>query len=252
MLDNLHFTKELGYQSLTALETGNLDEFARLIKAGIHRGFHLSGWWDEAFPLHAFDVIAHDKAVGVDAADAEGLLVAGHDDGFSGDDLEGDGFACCGDFSHGCGIDFDATAARRLLAHSWGHAIYVAAEGYEGEWRTRMFAPDLGVTEDPATGSAAAGTDFTALSAGTFTVPAGDTTASFNVSVTGESLMNCRFAVCPMTRRMMSCVSSQASSPPSATRPSRRRTTANCSTPCSVICAAPPLPPTPGGLRPAW
>ncbi len=54
------------------------------------------------------------------------------------------------------GIDFDAAAARRLLTRSWGHAIYVAALGYEGEWRTRMFAPDLGVTEDPATGSAAA------------------------------------------------------------------------------------------------
>lgn len=53
------------------------------------------------------------------------------------------------------GIDFDATAARRLLAQSWGHAIYVVAAGYEGEWRTRMFAPDLGVSEDPATGSAA-------------------------------------------------------------------------------------------------
>ena len=53
------------------------------------------------------------------------------------------------------GIDFDATAARRLLANRWGHAIYIAAKGYEGEWRTRMFAPDLGVTEDPATGSAA-------------------------------------------------------------------------------------------------
>ena len=31
MLDNLHFTKDLGYQSLTALETGNLGEFARLM-----------------------------------------------------------------------------------------------------------------------------------------------------------------------------------------------------------------------------
>ena len=31
MLDNLHFTKDLGYQSLTALETGNLVEFARLM-----------------------------------------------------------------------------------------------------------------------------------------------------------------------------------------------------------------------------
>lgn len=53
-------------------------------------------------------------------------------------------------------IDFDASAARRLLANSWGHAIYIAALGYEGEWRTRMFAPDLGMAEDPATGSAAA------------------------------------------------------------------------------------------------
>ncbi|MBI3886802.1 MAG: galactokinase [Opitutae bacterium] len=31
MLDNLHFTKELGYKSLAALESGNLDEFARLM-----------------------------------------------------------------------------------------------------------------------------------------------------------------------------------------------------------------------------
>ncbi|MSU53639.1 MAG: galactokinase [Opitutaceae bacterium] len=31
MLDNLHFTKELGYKSLECLETGNLDEFARLM-----------------------------------------------------------------------------------------------------------------------------------------------------------------------------------------------------------------------------
>jgi D-glycero-alpha-D-manno-heptose-7-phosphate kinase len=31
MLDNLHFTKELGGQSLAALEAGNLDEFARLM-----------------------------------------------------------------------------------------------------------------------------------------------------------------------------------------------------------------------------
>lgn len=53
------------------------------------------------------------------------------------------------------GIDFDAAGARRLLTNSWGHAIYVVAAGYEGEWRTRMFAPDFGVSEDPATGSAA-------------------------------------------------------------------------------------------------
>jgi D-glycero-alpha-D-manno-heptose-7-phosphate kinase len=31
MLDNLHFTKELGYKSLEALETGNLGEFGRLM-----------------------------------------------------------------------------------------------------------------------------------------------------------------------------------------------------------------------------
>ena len=31
MLDNLHFTKDLGYQSLAALESANLPEFARLM-----------------------------------------------------------------------------------------------------------------------------------------------------------------------------------------------------------------------------
>ncbi|MBA4135770.1 MAG: galactokinase [Opitutus sp.] len=31
MLDNLHFTKELGYRSLESLENGNLEEFARLM-----------------------------------------------------------------------------------------------------------------------------------------------------------------------------------------------------------------------------
>jgi D-glycero-alpha-D-manno-heptose-7-phosphate kinase len=31
MLDNLHFTKDLGHQSLAALETGNLEDFARLM-----------------------------------------------------------------------------------------------------------------------------------------------------------------------------------------------------------------------------
>src|SRR5450759_3217343 len=33
MLDNLHFTKDLGLQSLAALESGNLDQFARLMDA---------------------------------------------------------------------------------------------------------------------------------------------------------------------------------------------------------------------------
>lgn len=53
-------------------------------------------------------------------------------------------------------ISFDAQRARALLAGGWAHAIYVYARGYEdGELRARMFAPDLGVAEDPATGSAA-------------------------------------------------------------------------------------------------
>ena len=55
------------------------------------------------------------------------------------------------------GIDFDAAAARRLLQGSWGHGLYVVARGYDGDWRTRMFAPDLGIGEDPATGAAATG-----------------------------------------------------------------------------------------------
>lgn len=54
------------------------------------------------------------------------------------------------------GIEFDAAAARRLMANSWAHGIYIAAPGYEGDWRARMFAPDLGLAEDPATGAAAA------------------------------------------------------------------------------------------------
>ena len=52
-------------------------------------------------------------------------------------------------------IAFDPTAARRLLVGSWAHGFHIAALGYEGEWRCRMFAPDLGVGEDPATGGAA-------------------------------------------------------------------------------------------------
>jgi trans-2,3-dihydro-3-hydroxyanthranilate isomerase len=53
-------------------------------------------------------------------------------------------------------IRFDSQRARGLLAGGWAHAIYVYARGYEdGELRARMFAPDLGVAEDPATGSAA-------------------------------------------------------------------------------------------------
>ena len=57
MLDNLHFTKELGYQSLAALEHGNLDEFARLMDVHWQRkkarssgmsNAHINEWYDYA------------------------------------------------------------------------------------------------------------------------------------------------------------------------------------------------------------
>lgn len=53
-------------------------------------------------------------------------------------------------------IDFDPVATRKALAGEWARQLYVYARGYEGELRARMFAPELGVFEDPATGSAAA------------------------------------------------------------------------------------------------
>jgi D-glycero-alpha-D-manno-heptose-7-phosphate kinase len=57
MLDNLHFTKELGYKSLEALERGNLDEFARLMDVHWQRkkarssgmsNAHINEWYDHA------------------------------------------------------------------------------------------------------------------------------------------------------------------------------------------------------------
>ncbi|MBX3750681.1 MAG: galactokinase [Opitutaceae bacterium] len=57
MLDNLHFTKELGYRSLAALEEGNLDEFARLMDVHWQRkkarstgmsNAHINEWYDHA------------------------------------------------------------------------------------------------------------------------------------------------------------------------------------------------------------
>jgi D-glycero-alpha-D-manno-heptose-7-phosphate kinase len=57
MLDNLHFTKELGYKSLSALETGNLEEFARLMDVHWQRkkarssgmsNAHINEWYDHA------------------------------------------------------------------------------------------------------------------------------------------------------------------------------------------------------------
>ena len=57
MLDNLHFTKELGYKSLDCLETGNLEEFARLMDVHWQRkkvrssgmsNAHINEWYDHA------------------------------------------------------------------------------------------------------------------------------------------------------------------------------------------------------------
>ena len=57
MLDNLHFTKELGYKSLTALESANLGEFARLLDVHWQRkksrstgmsNDHINQWYDHA------------------------------------------------------------------------------------------------------------------------------------------------------------------------------------------------------------
>jgi len=57
MLDNLHFTKELGYRSLEALESGNLAEFARLMDVHWQRkrarstgmsNDHINEWYDYA------------------------------------------------------------------------------------------------------------------------------------------------------------------------------------------------------------
>jgi D-glycero-alpha-D-manno-heptose-7-phosphate kinase len=57
MLDNLHFTKDLGHKSLKCLETGNLDEFAMLMdvhwqrkkarSAGMSNG-QINQWYDHA------------------------------------------------------------------------------------------------------------------------------------------------------------------------------------------------------------
>ncbi|MEI6713454.1 MAG: galactokinase [Verrucomicrobiota bacterium] len=57
MLENLHFTKDLGYRSLESLESGNLDEFARLMDLHWQRkkvrssgmsNQHINDWYDHA------------------------------------------------------------------------------------------------------------------------------------------------------------------------------------------------------------
>ena len=57
MLDNMHFTKELGYKSLECLETDNLEEFARVMDVHWQRkkvrsvgmsNAHINEWYDHA------------------------------------------------------------------------------------------------------------------------------------------------------------------------------------------------------------
>jgi D-glycero-alpha-D-manno-heptose-7-phosphate kinase len=57
MLDNLHFTKELGYKSLACLESGNLEEFAMLMDVHWQRkkarssgmsNAQINEWYDHA------------------------------------------------------------------------------------------------------------------------------------------------------------------------------------------------------------
>jgi D-glycero-alpha-D-manno-heptose-7-phosphate kinase len=57
MLESLHFTKDLGYQSLAALESGHLEEFARLMDVHWQRkksrsigmsNPHINDWYDHA------------------------------------------------------------------------------------------------------------------------------------------------------------------------------------------------------------
>jgi trans-2,3-dihydro-3-hydroxyanthranilate isomerase len=57
---------------------------------------------------------------------------------------------------HLAAVDLDTALWRTLLGGAWAQQVYVYAHGYEGELRARMFAPEVGVAEDPATGSAAA------------------------------------------------------------------------------------------------
>jgi trans-2,3-dihydro-3-hydroxyanthranilate isomerase len=54
------------------------------------------------------------------------------------------------------GVSIDTAAFRRTFSGAWASQVLLYARGYEGELRVRMFAPLLGVSEDPATGSAAA------------------------------------------------------------------------------------------------
>lgn len=50
----------------------------------------------------------------------------------------------------------DVAAWRRVLADYWAIEIYLWCEAGDGTIRARMFAPAMGIPEDPATGAAAA------------------------------------------------------------------------------------------------
>ena len=54
------------------------------------------------------------------------------------------------------GARLDRDRWSRLLGGHEGRAVYPVARLDDGTWRVRMFAPSLGVPEDPATGAAAA------------------------------------------------------------------------------------------------
>jgi len=53
-------------------------------------------------------------------------------------------------------ISLDVGLWRQTLMGQWAQELYVYARGYDGELRARMFAPAMGIPEDPATGAAAA------------------------------------------------------------------------------------------------
>lgn len=53
-------------------------------------------------------------------------------------------------------IEVDSARCKAVLGGYWAQELFVYTHGYEGELRARMFAPNLGIAEDPATGSAAA------------------------------------------------------------------------------------------------
>lgn len=49
----------------------------------------------------------------------------------------------------------DVARWERALAGAWASSVYVVAPGDRADLRTRMFAPAMGIVEDPATGAAA-------------------------------------------------------------------------------------------------